>query len=287
MEENKKKNKVGLYVIILGVLLIIGGSVYTVLGTDTFKEKKNSENNQEENNNNNNNNNNEKNAGIAEKFEGIYQAQDDKMFIHKGASNDELLYMIADSFQGKAKIIDEKTAQAEDYFGKDEYFIFKLVDNGIEVDYHSGDDVLVSAETGLYTKMSDYSKENIYKTIIGDVSYLNSNYSGLYSNDEFEMYVIQKDENNIYVRLKSGDNTFGLFFDEEFVIQDNNKLVSYSFFDEKEIDYEITFNDKQFSIVVHDDVFGVDEEDKKFEGNYKYIDSITQDEVLDEFYSNY
>jgi len=280
LNEKNGKKSVWLIVVILGVLLIAGGILFAVFVPDMFKEKNTGDNQEEKSNDEN------KLTGIVEKFEGIYATENDKIYIHKNDDNN-FEYMISGNFQGKAKIIDEKSAQGEDIFSKGEYFEFKLVDGGIDVSYHTDNNVSVTVDTGIYNKVADYSKDNIYKETVGDPSYLNSKYSGLYSNDEFKMYVIQTSENELKVELKENDNTFGLFFSEIFELQNDNKFVSYSFFDDNEVDYEIEFNDKEFKIIVHDDVFGVNEDDKKFESTYKFENAITQDEILNEFYELY
>ena len=76
-DENKKmklKKKLGLLIIILGILLIISGFIYASYKTDLFKNKKEI---------NENDNDNEITESVAERFEGIYIASNDKIYIHK------------------------------------------------------------------------------------------------------------------------------------------------------------------------------------------------------------
>ena len=287
-DENKKmklKKKLGLLIIILGILLIISGFIYASYKTDLFKNKKEI---------NENDNDNEITESVAERFEGIYIASNDKIYIHK-INDYELHYVIADSFQGTAKIIDKNTAREETKSLDDSYFEFKLVDDEIDVEYHSDDNNLPGLKNRQYKKISGYVKENIYEEEFVDSKYLDLIYSGLYVSDNgTELYVIHTSGNDLRVISKSNnDSTFGFSFNERFEIRSSDiRTVSYIDPDKNEIDYELKFvikelDDKEFDLIVYDDVVGVDKDSKKFESKYKFKRAITRDEIIDKFYSNY
>ena len=138
-------------------------------------------------------------------------------------------------------------------------------------------------------KISDYSKDNIYKEAVGDPEYLETGYSGLFKNDNVELYVFQISEKEVMV--KSSNNTTDVFIDEKFEekVNEINGNVNYivkSFFDENQIAYILNFYDKSIEIIVYD-VLDNDEDDKKLENNYKFERNITKEEIINEFYSNY
>lgn len=274
-ENEPKKNNKTLIIIIIAVLAIIGVVAFLFFGTDIFKSKEN-----------NNKESDDPPTPVAtdetSKFEGIYQNVNDKIYIHK-LNDTEFTYMIGGNFQGTAKAKDG-VAKEDNKFGTDEYFEFKLIDDGIELSYHADENTEVAAETGLYKKVAEYSKDNIYKEAVGDPSYLTSKYSGIYSNGEIQFYVYQKNDKEVQVSISESNSKF---FSELFEIESDNHLVAKSFFHEDEIAYEITFNDKSFDLKVNSDIFGVDEDDKELELTYSYEKEITQEEILDEFYSYY
>ena len=276
-EEPKPKSKALPIIIGAIVLVLIGLGVafgMGLFGSSENKEANNTANNAE--------NGNKEVASATDKFVGIYASENNKMFIHK--ESDTLIhYVIGDSFEGSA-IVTEDTAKERNGID-DDYFSFKLTDEGIELTYVTSDeDKSVVIDTGLYKKVAEYTKENVYKEAVGDPSYLTSNYSGLFKSGEIELYVYQTSEKEFMVRTTSDVENY---FEEKFELESENKLVSKSFFNEDEIAYEIEFNDKSFSFVCHEEVFGVDEEDKQFELTYTFEKALTQDEIIENFYNSY
>lgn len=280
MEENlqgKKKNNIKLIVLAIGLLLIVVGIIL-------FLVNGNSKNDNNGNKNNDNEPEEKENNTEAEKFEGIYLATQDKMVIHK-KNNTEFNYNIGGNFIGVATV-NGNTAKEKSYNSEDAHFEFKLVENGIEVTYVANEDVEVATDTGIYTKVADYSKDNVYKEIMGDPQYLTSKYSGLYSNGDFKFYVIQRSETEFRVVLDNSSDNF-LILDEKFTLEGDNKLVSKSFFDETMNAYEITFNEKEFTLKCNENVFGFDENYKQLELTYTFEKELTQDEIYKEFLQNY
>ena len=280
---NSKKGNNKMIIIVVVVLLLVAACAYVYFCTDLIKGEKKEEEKIEEKQDDDSG---KIASGLVEKFEGIYSAENDKLYIHK-VNDKTIKYVLGGNFQGTAEVDGDKTAIEKDSFG-DGHFEFVLADDGIEVEYISQDeDTSVAVDTGLYTRVADYSKDNVYKEAVGDPQYLtNSNYSGLYKSDDVEMYVIQTSENKVIVTL--GNNNFELVsFNEVFEIESENKLVAKSFFDENEIAYEIQFADKSFTLTCNENVFGFDEEDKQLELTYSYAEELTKDKILNEFYSNY
>lgn len=253
---NKKGNKLIPIIAILVILALTGGCLFFF--TDIFKgnEKGNNDKDVED----------KQDESLAEKYEGIYSAENDNMYIHK-KSNNEFYYTIGGNFQGVAKV-EGDTAKEENRFNDDSYFEFKLENEGINLIYHTADEnTEVAADTGLYKKVATYNKENIYKYAVGDPKYLSEKYSGIFKNDDIEFYLIQKNENEVMVNLKYDSNNDLPIFSETFEIQSEDKLISKSIFEEDKIAYEITFNDKEFTFKANTDVFGVHEDEKKLEKN--------------------
>ena len=270
-DDKPKKGKFGLILVIIIVLLIIGAGFYVVLGTDLLRKKAQTTTEKVP-------------TPVVKKFEGIYKNNDDKLYIHNVDDN-TIYYNLSGNFNGQAKI-DGNIATQIKGITSEEYFEFKLIDSNIEVIYHASDDTEIAAETGTYTRISDYSKENIYKEAVGDSSFLNSKYSGLYTSGDVKIYMIQVSENKVLAKL-SNESDLNVFFDEVFEISGDNSLVAKSFFDENENAFEITFADKSFSLTANDEVFGFDEDKKQLELTYTYNKAITLEEILTEFYSDY
>ncbi len=266
----KKKKGFSIAIILLG-LILIGTGLFLLFGTDLFKKNDNKKKENEPKNE----------VSEADKFVGIYVNNEDKLFIHKTKANN-FYYVIGDSFEGTA-VVTGDTAKQTDSFRNDEYFEFKLVEGGIEVTYHAGEDVLIAIETGKYTKLADYTKDNVYKEAVGDPNLLSSKYSGLFKSGDIELYLYQINEKQVKVSTNSNNYSFS----ETFEIESDNKLVAKSFFDENVVAYEITFNDKQITLDANEDVFGFDEDDKKFELTYSYESEVTQDIIINNFYNRY
>ncbi len=275
-EEVKKSNSmIKIIPIIIGVLLIAVG-IFFIIGSNssnTNKENKEESDTKED---------------LASAYEGIYAAENDKLFIRK-TSNNEFHYIIGGNFEGTA-IVKGDSAKEKNPFKNDEYFEFKLKDEDIELIYHAGENVEVAADTGIYKKVADYSKDNVYKEAVGDPKYLETKYSGLFKNDEVELYVFQISEKEIMV--KSSDNNANIFIDEKFEEEVNEvngetSFVAKSFFDEDKNAFLLNFYDNSIEIIVYDDVLDYDEEDKKLESNYKFERSITKEDIMNEFYNNY
>ncbi len=271
------KKKLGVMAIVFGILLIVSGFIYSLFISFKGKDE-----------NNNNSGNREIPIGIAEDFEGIYTTANNKMYIHKN-DNDELSYVIADLFHGTANIIDENTARANIDSKNNTYFEFKLVNDGIKLEYYSNKKTSFDLETGVYKKIdSKYSKETIYWKEFGNPGYLNLICSGMYVSDSgIELYVIQTSGESMRVISKSNDK-FGFSFNEEFdMISENGlKVLSYSDTDKKNIDYEIKLlirkpDDKEFNLIAYDKA------NKKFEAKYTYKRAITENEIIEKFYSSY
>ena len=269
-EVPKKKGKASIIIILIG-LILIGTGLFLFFGTDLFK-KDNKDNNKEKEP--------VSEVTAADKFEGIYTAENDKMYVYKTGKN-EIHYMIGDSFEGVAEVNGE-TAKESYLFNEGEYFEFKIVEGGIELSYHSDEGKEVAIDLGKYTKTADYSKENVYKEAVGDPALLNSKYSGIYKKGNISLYLYQTNEKEVKIET-NGD----LSFSETFDIISDNKLGAKDFFDPEVNAFEITLGDKEFTLTVNEDVFGFDEEDKEFAGTYTFDSNISQDIVMNEFYKGY
>ena len=277
--EPPKKNNLFIPIIIILVLLL-GVGAFLFFGTDIFKSK--SKANNEENTET------PTTEDLAIKYEGIYAAENDKLYIRK-VNETTINYVVADSFFGTAKV--SKDSAVDNKLSKDEYFEFKLVDDGIEVIYHADENTEILADTGLYKKVSSYSKENLYKEAVGDPKYLETNYNGVYKYNDNEYYVYQISDKEVMVK-SSPDVTDPYFIDalfEETVNETNGEtyFVSKSFFDEDKIAYSLIFFDNSFELHVYEDVLEYDEEDKNLEQNYKFDRKITQEDILSNFYTYY
>lgn len=277
--EKKPKNKL-IPIIIIIVLLICGIFAFLFFGTDIFKSDKGKENNNEETDT-------PVSVDEAIKFEGIYANENDKMYIHK-ISNTEFHYIIGGNFEGTAKVNGEN-AKEKELFDENEYFEFTLKDNGIEVTYHADENTEVAVDTGLYKKVADYSKDNIYKEAVGDPKYLETRHNGVFKNEDIELYVFQISEKEVLVKAS---NDADVLFDEKFEevvneINGESNFFAKSFFDEEKTAFILNFYDNSIEIIVKDDVLDYDIEDKKLEKNYKFDRKITKEEILKEFYSDY
>jgi hypothetical protein len=275
--ENKKGNKLIPIIIILIGLVLIFTSLFFF--TDIFKsnEKGNNEKNIKE----------KQDESLISKYEGIYTAEKDNMYIHKKSDN-EFYYTIGGNFQGVAKIEGDSAKEKDSV--NDNYFEFKIVDDGIEVTYHADEDTEVAVDTGLYKKVADYSKENVYKYAVGDPSYLKTRYNGIFKNGNIELYIYQISENEIMVQ--TNDNPDGVYLYKTFEktkdkITGDEYFAAKSFFDEDKIAFSLVFYDRSVELFVHDDVSDYDENDKKLELNYKFEKEITQEEIINKFYSFY
>ena len=267
--EPKKKSNGLLIAIILIVLIAIGVGCYFIFKpTDDPVPKPQDKGGEQE-------------VDYASKFEGIYAAENDKMYIHK-STNTRFNYMIGGNFQGTATANGE-TAKEDNYYHG--YFEFKLVDGGIELIYHGeNENSSVAADTGLYKRVADYSKENIYKESVGDPKYLEeSKYSGIYKSGDYTLYVYQINEKEVQVDLDSTS----LIFSKKFTIKNDTLLTADSFFEEGTVEYELVFKDKSFTLKYHDGNFGFDEDSKVLALEYKYEKALTQDEILNKFYKGY
>ena len=268
MKKNKKS--ISVIIILLG-LVLIGTGLFLFFGTDLFKK---------EDKTNNGNKGSKTVTTSAEQFVGIYANKNDKLYIRVLKDN-EIHYMISGNFDGFAKI-EGDSAKEKSYFEDDIYNEFKLVDGGIEFIYHAPEDHEIACETGIYKKVAEYTKDNIYKEAVGDPSLLSSKYSGVFKNGEIELYVYQINEKEVKV-----DATGDVLFSETFEIVNDNKLVAKDFFDENKNAFEITFNDKQFSLTVNEEVFGFNEDDKKYELTYNFEQSLTPEEIINALYNRY
>lgn len=275
--ENKKGNKlIPIIVILIGLVLIFTSLFFF---TDIFKsnEKGNNEKNIED----------KQDESLISKYEGIYTTEKDNMYIHKKSDN-EFYYTIGGNFQGVAKIEGDSAKEKDSV--NDNYFEFKIVDDGIEVTYHADEDTEVAVDTGLYKKVADYSKENVYKYAVGDPSYLKTRYNGIFKNGNIELYIYQISENEIMVQ--TNDNPDGVYLYKTFEktkdkITGDEYFAAKSFFDEDKIAFSLVFYDRSVELFVHDDVPDYDENDKKLELNYKFEKEITQEEIINKFYSFY
>ena len=270
-EEKTPKKKTGLCItIILIGLILIGTGLFLFFGTDLFKKEDKKEKGNET----------KDEVNEVDKFVGIYVNNEDKLIIRK-TSTRGFYYILGGNFEGTA-IVTGDTAKQNDLFKEEEYFEFKIVEGGIDVSYHAGEDVSVAVETGKYTKIAEYSKDNVYKEVIGDPSYLTSKYSGIFKSGDIELYLYQINEKQVKVDTKGK-----LSFSKDFEIVSDNKLVAKSFFDENETEFEITFNDKQFTLTANENVFGFDEDDKQFALTYTFANQVTKEMILNNFYSRY
>ncbi len=220
----------------------------------------------------------------ASNYEGIYQAENNKMYIHK-ESETSFYYMIGDNFQGTADVSGD-TAKENHHF--EDYFEFKLTDDGIILSYHTEvENKGVATDTGLYKKVCEYTKDNVYKEAVGDPKYLTeSKFSGVYKSDKYTLYVYQVSEKEVQVDYDDNSDD-DIFFSKKFTIKSDNLLSVNSMFEEENVEYELVFKDKSFTLKYYDKSFGFDEDTKKLALNYKYEKAVTQDEILNKFYSNY
>ncbi len=288
--KNKFINKIGLLILLLGIVLIICGVTYLSFKSIMGKNKESNIENNDKDNKDKGKNKSKIAVGVAENFEGIYVATNDKIYISK-INTDELNFVIADSFHGIATIIDEKTARLKNNNERNIDFEFKLVDEGIELTCNSNENSLTDLETGLYKKVSStYSEADIYEVEFGDPIYLRSVSTGLYVSDSgIEIYLVQTDKNTIRVLSKSNSDELGHSFNKKFEIRNSdNRIVSYSNLDENKVDYELkikinAIDDKDLSLIVYDE----NTENKKYESNYKFKKDITVEEVVKKFYSSY
>ena len=203
-------------------------------------------------------------------------------------SDTEFHYMIGGNFEGSA-IVNGASAKEKQRFNENEYFEFKIVSGGIELVYNAPENYEVAVATGVYKKVADYSKDNVYQEAVGDPQYLETGYNGVYKTDEISLYVFQINENEVLV--KSSNDTDAMF-DEKFTKEVNeiNGEISYvakSFFDEEKTAFILNIFDNSIEIIVKDDVLDYDADDKKLENNYKFDRKITKEEIIKEFYQNY
>jgi archaellin len=272
-----KKGGNKLVPIIVGLVLVAAIFAGLFFCTDIFKGKKSNEGGEEAEN--------KKDDSPAGKFEGIYTAENNNMYIHK-KTDTEIYYTIGGNFQGTAKVEGDIAKEANG-FGATTNFEFKLVDDGIELIYSAGENESVATDVGKYKKVADYSKDNVYKYAVGDKKYLSEKYSGVYKNGDATFYVIQKNEKDVMVILDADFEADLPLFNEKFEVASDNKLIAKSFFNENETSYEITFNGKEFTLKANKDVFGVSADASKLEKTYTFSKALTQEEVLNEFYSYY
>ena len=276
VKEKKKGNKILIICIaIIGLILLLAGIVLLVTNNSSSSNSNNKENEKPKEE--------ETQKELAQKYEGIYKAKTSKLFIHS-INDTEFSYMLDGNFQGTATV-NKDSAIEKNHF--DDYFEFKLVDNGIEVIYHANENTELAADTGLFTRVADYNKDNIYREAIGDPSYLTSKYSGVFKNGEIELYLFQINEKEVSVNLVNGLSDSSVFLREKFEIVEDNKLIAKSFFDENQNSYEITFNNDEFTLKCNENVFGFNEEYKQLELTYKLEKKLTQDDIMNEFLSNY
>ena len=158
----ESNNKILIIVRIL-VLLLLGVGLFLFLGTDLFKSKNG--------------------------FEGIFESENDKMYIRKTSDN-EFHYMIGGNFEGTA-IIDGNNAKEKSLFDdvNDGYFEFRLVNDGVELKYVAPNDEEVATDTGIYKRVAEYSKDNVYKEAVGDPKYLKTKYNGVFKNNDIELII--------------------------------------------------------------------------------------------------
>ena len=278
--EPKQKNKT--LPIIIGAVVLIAIGLCVAFGMGLFG----SSDNKEANTANNEENGNTEVTGDAEKFEGIYATENDKMFIRK-ESGTTFHYMIGGSFEGSA-VVNGDTAKEKNTMD-DDYFTFKLTEEGIELTYNASEDKSVIIDTGLYKKVADYNVDNKYKEAVGDPQYLETGYNGVYKTDEITLYVFQISENDVLVKAS---NDVDVLFDEKFTKEVNEvngetSYVAKSFFDEEKDAFILNIFDNSIEIIVKDDVLDYNEDDKKLENNYKFDRKITKEEIIEEFYSSY
>ena len=272
-EEKPKKLNMKVIAIAVVILLIVCGA-YLYFCTDMFKGEN-------KNNNAGNDTKEEKPAnGPADKFVGVYKAQETKLYIKK-VNGTTFKYMLDENFIGTATATDN-TAKQNDK--GDDYFEFKLTDEGIEVTYTSSTGSVPITDLGLYTKIGDYNEETVYKELVGDPEYLTSKYNGQFTSEKIKLDLYQISDSEVVVRTKP-DSDILVF--ETFVIADANKLIQYSFFDETLPEMEINFVENGFTITTHDDVFGFDEDKKELEGTYTLEKEITKDYIFDTYYKDY
>ena len=261
-------------IILIGVVIVVLGILFFVFfGSSFSKNDKNKEDNSVV-----------ENEDVAGKFEGIYRNNETTLFIKK-VTNNTISYTIDGGgfFQGIAKV-ENNIASETSSVRNEEKFVFTYSNNAIDVSYSSEEESMVAVDLGMYNRVADYNDDNLYTYAVGDASYLTSKYNGFYSNGDITMAVFQTSASNVKVAVYKNDT---LFFDELFELKGENNLVAYSIFDEENCSYEIIFDGESFQLIVHDDVFGIGEDEKKLEATYTRVGEITKDQILDEFYIGY
>ena len=278
--EEKKKGNGKLIAIILVVVLLAVGGWFVVTQTDLLGKKEDKKEDKTE-------------ETVVEdpnvaKYEGIYKNADTIIYLHKNGGN-QIAFTVDGGgfFQGNATVNGESATQSGSFSDKAK-FKFNLTDGGLNLEIiDKQEDEIYLVEEGLYERVANYNKDELYKYAIGDPTYLTSKYSGYFKSGDIEMQLYQTSETEVQVHLVFKKNQDLPVFDETFEIAGDNRLVAKSFFDENEIQYELDFGDKEFTLKCNKEVFGYDEEDAKLELTYKFDREITQDEIIKENLKNY
>jgi len=218
-------------------------------------------------------------------FYGVYENGETKIFIKEKNDNTISYTIDGNGFhQGEAKV-DKKTATEKSEEGT---YILTLTDDGINLEVKDkSEDYLNKFAEKKYKKIAEYTKEEVYKQEVGDPKYLSSKYSGIYKNNNIEMLLFQISEKEVQVSLNHSSDANLPLFDQIFEIVDDNKLVAKSYFNENEIRYEITFNDKSFTLKANKDAVGYNDDDKKIELTYTYASELSQEEIISRYYDTY
>ena len=98
------------------------------------------------------------------------------------------------------------------------------------------DDPAATILNGNYTKEKDYTAEDYYKDNIGETTYINTKYNGLFELNNNKMYIIQTKNDKVRISIQ-GNNSI---FDMEFDIQSDGSLQKDFF----ESTYKITVDDE-------------------------------------------
>ena len=257
-EINQNKNgrkKTGLIIAVIGLLLIIGSSIYAIIGTDLFKDEKNNDKDEQEEIKDNNDNKDSKDSRDNESiiYNGVYEKDGITIKIFKTDGID--IGSLQRDFYVKFDII-LKDGIISSYFdninnntGKasiidDEYTIV-FSNNQLEL---TANDVALkensSLKNGVYKKTKDYTIEDYYNDNIGDIKYLNSKYNGKYNFNGNEMFIYQTSEDEVNLILSGNSESSIAYLGKQYIINDDGTLKEDVFFDDDKPDTQISFDNE-------------------------------------------
>ena len=263
--EPPKKKKTGLIIILLVLVLCgIGVGLFFILNKDNKKDDEEKKENtkteekvkEEE----------KKETNEVSIYNGVYKKSDVTFSIYC-ISNDKCKGSFETDNYGSIEEIEIKNNKAE----KDG-LSYKFENNTVIITSDPNefreDDPAATILNGNYTKEKDYTAEDYYNDNIGDSTYLNTKYNGLFELNEKKMYVFQTKNDKVRISIQGNFD----IFDMEFDIQADGSLQT-TFFDSK---YKITVdNENAIFITLETD------EDKEHDGTYKKTKILTIEDILE------